>query len=186
MATIQPTGSQQSSQGSNPNTPLRGLDMDHFLTLMITELQNQDPLNPMENAEILQQISQIREIEATSRLQETLESVLLGQNLSNASSLLDKRITALTDAGEQVQGKVDRVSVADNKVKVSVGGTTGGAEQRERDSAGGLRCRVMKIAKPQADFQATWMASLQFRNRPTRNHETEHEQGGHTWVWHRH
>jgi flagellar basal-body rod modification protein FlgD len=123
MATISPTsGSQQGSQTQDANAPLRGLDMDHFLTLMITELQNQDPLNPMENAEILQQISQIREIEATSRLQETLEAVLLGQNLSNASSLLDKRVTALTDTGEQVQGTVDRVSVAENKVKVSIGG----------------------------------------------------------------
>jgi flagellar basal-body rod modification protein FlgD len=123
MATISPTGSsQQNSQAQSANTPLRGLNMDHFLTLMITELQNQDPLNPMDNAEILQQISQIREIEATSRLQETLESVLLGQNLSNASSLLDKRVTALTDTGEQVQGTVDRVSVANNKVNVSIGG----------------------------------------------------------------
>jgi flagellar basal-body rod modification protein FlgD len=122
MATITPISSQQSSQAGNPNAPLRGLDMDHFLTLMITELQNQDPLNPMDNAQILQQISQIREIEATTRLQETLESVLLGQNLSNASGLLNKRVTALTDGGDEVQGTVERVSVADNKVNLSVGG----------------------------------------------------------------
>jgi flagellar basal-body rod modification protein FlgD len=111
-----------SSQTPNPNASLRGLDMDHFLTLMITELQNQDPLNPMDSAQILEQISQIREIGATTELQETLESVLLGQNLANASGLINKRITALTEAGEQVQGTVERVSVAENKVALTVGG----------------------------------------------------------------
>src|SRR5688500_18630759 len=115
--------SSQSSQTSNPNTSLRGLDMVHFLTLMITELQNQDPLNPMDNAQILQQISQIREIGATTELQDTLEAVLLGQNLNSASGLLNKHVTALTDAGEQVQGTVERVSVANNKVALTVGGT---------------------------------------------------------------
>ena len=52
---------------------LRDLDLNEFLQLMITELQNQDPLDPMDNSEILQQITQIREISATDSLQETLE-----------------------------------------------------------------------------------------------------------------
>ena len=124
MATISPTGgSTPSSQSQDPNAPLRGLDMDHFLTLMITELQNQDPLNPMDNTQILEQISQIREIGATTELQDTLEAVLLGQNLNSASGLLNKQITALTDAGEKVEGTVERVSVAENKVQLTVGGT---------------------------------------------------------------
>jgi flagellar basal-body rod modification protein FlgD len=123
MATIAPTsGSQQSGQAQNPNGSLRGLDMDHFLTLMITELQNQDPLNPLDNAQILEQISQIREIGATTQLQETLDAVLLGQNLTNASSLIDKHVRGLTSAGEEVQGKVERISVAENKVELSVAG----------------------------------------------------------------
>jgi flagellar basal-body rod modification protein FlgD len=100
---------------------LRGLDLDHFLQLMITELQNQDPLNPLENHQILQQISQIREIEATGQLRETLDSVLLGQNLANASSLIDKQVTALDDNGKEVSGTVDRVSVAENTVRLHVG-----------------------------------------------------------------
>jgi flagellar basal-body rod modification protein FlgD len=120
MATITPTGN-SAAQAPGSNGGLRGLDMDHFLTLMITELQNQDPLNPMDNSQILQQISQIREIEATTTMQETLESVLLGQNLANASSLINKNVTALTDSGDQVHGKVDSVSVADNKVQLSIG-----------------------------------------------------------------
>ena len=103
------------------NNALRGLNLDTFLTLMITELQNQDPLNPLDNAEILSQISQIREIEATSDLQETLDAVLLGQNLSSATGMLKKRIDALDDQGSPVQGIVDRVTVAGGQIKLQVG-----------------------------------------------------------------
>jgi len=93
-------------------TDLRDLDMNHFLDLMITELQNQDPLNPVDNSQLLQQLSQIREISATNELTDTLESVLSGQQLSTASTLIGKKINALSDDDKNVQGVVDRVSVA--------------------------------------------------------------------------
>lgn len=90
---------------------LQDLDIDEFLKLMITELTNQDPLNPMDNAQLVEQIGQIRSISATSQLSDTLGSVLAGQNLSTASSMIGKRVTALTDQNENVTGLVDRVSV---------------------------------------------------------------------------
>jgi len=92
-------------------TDLRELDINHFLDLMITELQNQDPLNPVDNSELLQQLSQIRSISATNQLTDTLHSVLDGQQLTTASSLIGKKITALTDDNKNVEGVVDRVSV---------------------------------------------------------------------------
>lgn len=90
---------------------LQDLDIDEFLKLMITELTNQDPLNPMDNAQLVEQIGQIRSISATSQLSDTLGAVLSGQNLSTASSLIGKRVAALTDQLENVTGVVDRVSV---------------------------------------------------------------------------
>ena len=112
MSRIPTTAPVQSTTPSEagPND-LRDVDLDEFLQLMITELQNQDPLNPMDNSEILQQISQIREISATNKLSDTLEAVLLGQNMSTASSLIGKRIHALTDDAQDIEGVVDRVTV---------------------------------------------------------------------------
>ncbi|MFT5527489.1 MAG: flagellar basal-body rod modification protein FlgD [Pirellulaceae bacterium] len=100
---------QQTNQ-RGPND-LRDLELDNFLDLMIAELQNQDPLDPMDNNEILQQINTIREISATNELSDTLAAVLTGQNLSTASSLIGKSVDALTDAGENIKGVVDRVTV---------------------------------------------------------------------------
>lgn len=112
-------GNATSAAGSNQ--ALGDIDMSQFLNLMIAELQNQDPLNPMSNSEMMQQISQIRSIDSTTRLTDTLDAVLLGQNLANASSLIGKEVRALTDGGGYVTGAVDRVSIVGGEAKVHIG-----------------------------------------------------------------
>ena len=51
--------------GKNQPHDLKDLDIDQFLKLMVTELTNQDPLNPMDNTQLVQQIGEIRQISAT-------------------------------------------------------------------------------------------------------------------------
>ena len=126
MATDAIGGTSSTSGGKRPTNDdaLRGLDMSEFLNLMIAELQNQDPLNPMENAEILQQISQIREIGATAQLSETLTAVLNGQNIASASALIGKKVEGLTDDGKKITGVVDKVSIANGKPRLHIGTTS--------------------------------------------------------------
>ena len=101
------------------------LNSGDFLQLMIAELQSQDPLNPMDNSELVQQIGAIRELSATTKLTSTLDTVLMGQNISTASGLIGKKVDALDDQGNAVQGTVDRVTVTtdpkdENKREVRV------------------------------------------------------------------
>ena len=83
----------------------------NFLKMLTVQLQNQDPLNPMDNAQMLEQIGQIRQISATSQLTESLDAMFIGQNLATATNLIGKRVSALTDDGKNVEGLVDRVTV---------------------------------------------------------------------------
>ncbi len=123
MSRVSTFGLTEPPQANNSNSQaLRDVDIDQFLQLMITELQNQDPLNPLDNSELLAQISQIREISSTDQLSETLSAVTTGQNLSTASSLIGKRVQALTDDAQEINGVVDRVTV---------GGSTDDNGQRE-------------------------------------------------------
>jgi flagellar hook assembly protein FlgD len=94
------------------------LKMEDFLKLMIAELQNQDPLNPMENSELVGQISQMREISATDKMTQTLDSVLLGQNISSATNLIGAEIDAISDDNQRITGVVERVSVANGQPKL--------------------------------------------------------------------
>jgi len=115
------TGQTTGQKPPTSNDALRNLDIDHFLTLMITELQNQDPLNPMENNDILQQIGQMREIAASSQLADTLDAVLLGQSLNSATTMIGKHINALSDSGEAINGVVDKVSMTNGEPRLHVG-----------------------------------------------------------------
>ncbi len=136
MSSISNTGSTSGSSGSSSSTSttgndLRSLDLNDFMNLLITELQNQDPLNPMDNTQMVQQMATIREIGSTNQLTETLTAFSLTQQLTTASSLMGKNVDGMADDGKEISGKVERISVetnsedsSDRKIKVHVGGKT--------------------------------------------------------------
>lgn len=120
------TGSSSSTNGTSPTErdftdALGGLDLGDFFDLMIKELQNQDPLNPQDSDKMLQQFAQLREIGATDKLNESLDSMLLGQQLTNASTLVGKDIIGLSDDAKDVEGTVDRVTIEEGVAKLHIG-----------------------------------------------------------------
>src|SRR5438034_1043170 len=122
MTRIPSTISSAASSTKKPSTndALNNIDLSLFLKLMIAELQNQDPLNPLDNKEMLAQISQLRQVAATDKLSSTLDSVLLGQNIASATSLIGADIDGLSDDNEQVQGVVQRISIDKGVPKLHV------------------------------------------------------------------
>jgi flagellar basal-body rod modification protein FlgD len=129
-ATASFTAQQQVGQTGGSSDSYNDLDIDSFLKLLISELQNQDPLDPMDNSEMVQQIGQIREIGATDQLTRTLTTLSQSQELVTASSLIGQSVQGLADDASEVDGIVDRITVetsAQNdsrSVKVHVGGKT--------------------------------------------------------------
>jgi flagellar basal-body rod modification protein FlgD len=108
------------SQQFGEHNTLNDLDLDVFLKLLINEMQNQDPLNPMDNSEMLNQINQIREIGSTDKLTSTLDSVLLGQNITSSTNLIGKDVKAISDDNQPVSGTVTRVTIEDGKPKLQL------------------------------------------------------------------
>src|SRR6476620_11322325 len=101
------------SAASNKNVhDLKDLDINQFLQLMVSELTHQDPLNPLDNTQLVQQIGELRSIAASDQLTTTLQSLQTQQSLTTASSLIGKTVTALSNDGSNVTGAVDSVSVA--------------------------------------------------------------------------
>jgi flagellar basal-body rod modification protein FlgD len=114
-------GGSSTSSTTNPNAGLDNVDINQFLQMMITELHNQDPLNPMQNSEIMQELGQMQQITASNKLTSTLDGIALGQSLSNATTLIGKQIDGLDDDGNPVSGVVQKVSVLNNTPKLYVG-----------------------------------------------------------------
>lgn len=124
------TAQQSAGQSAVAGSGFNDLGINDFLKLMINELQNQDPLDPVSNSDMVQQIGLIREISATDQLTRTLSNLAGSQELVTASGLIGRTVQGLADDSSEVSGTVDRVTVdtetenGARSVKVHVGGKT--------------------------------------------------------------
>ena len=104
-------------------TGLAAVTSDDFMTLLITQLQYQDPTEPMSNDAILSQVSQMQSMQASIELTDTLEGLSDGQSLASASSMIGLSVTGRGEDGGLVEGVVDRALLREGKAIVSIDGT---------------------------------------------------------------
>ncbi len=69
---------------------------DRFMTLLVAQMQNQDPLNPMDNAQMTTQIAQINTVAGIEKLNTTVEGLATAFNTMR--DMLQARLPAATDA----------------------------------------------------------------------------------------
>ncbi len=115
----------QSSNSSSTQTATE--TSDRFLKLLVAQMKNQDPLSPMDNAQVTSQMAQINAVTGIEKLNTTVESLttqmLQSQTLQGAS-LVGKAVLVegnkLTlDANGKTSGSLDLSGAADS-VKVEV------------------------------------------------------------------
>ena len=76
------------------------MDADDFLQLLITQLSNQDPLDPTSSQELLQQISSIRDIELSTTLVDSLATLTGQQRYASAAGLIGNYVVARADSDD--------------------------------------------------------------------------------------
>ena len=95
------------------------LGKEEFLNLLVTQLQNQDPLNPQDDTQFISQLAQFSSLEQMTNMSSTLTN-------TSAYSLIGKQVlvSQKNDAGvvSEVSGTVDYVEMSSGKAKVSVNG----------------------------------------------------------------
>lgn len=80
---------------SAKNQDLMDSTQDRFLTLLVTQLRNQDPLNPMDNAQVTSQIAQLSTVNGIKQLNNTLLALSGQMDISQsmqAANLIGKNI----------------------------------------------------------------------------------------------
>ena len=90
------------------------LNQDQFLKLLVTQLSNQDPMNPVSDQDFSGQMAQFSSLEQMSSLNKTMQAFVAGQGLVQASALIGKQVAGKDPvSGEQIQGVVQSVSLKD-------------------------------------------------------------------------
>jgi flagellar basal-body rod modification protein FlgD len=109
-----------SSTGSTVGANKYNLKTEDFIKMMVTQLQNQDPMEPAKNQELLAQMSQIGQLQSSSSLQDTLKTVMLQSQLTNSGAMIGKSIKAMDADGNVVTGIVNSVKVVDGAVNLQL------------------------------------------------------------------
>lgn len=91
------------------------LGIEDFLTLMTTQLKNQDPMKPLEGTEFVAQLAQFGAVSGIQQMQgsiETLASSLRSNQALNGATMVGRDVLARADSfvltpGTEVKGEVD-------------------------------------------------------------------------------
>ncbi len=113
------------------------LGKNEFLKLLVTQMNNQDPLSPQENGEFIAQLAQFSTVEGIETLNTSMESLLNGYQSSQAlqaSSLVGRTVIvpadqAMVDTAEGIKGQLALPSFSDN-VFVNVTNSAGSVVTR--------------------------------------------------------
>jgi len=108
---------QSTAVSQDQNVFQDSLGGDEFLQLLVAQLQNQDPLSPMESQEFAAELAQFSSLEKLASIDDTLaESVstnlVLTQAINNtlASTLLGQEITAVGNGFAHTQGEDSNIT----------------------------------------------------------------------------
>ncbi|MGC9453827.1 MAG: flagellar hook assembly protein FlgD [Phycisphaerae bacterium] len=96
-----------------------------YLKLLITQLQNQNPLEPMDNNQMATQLTQLSQLEQVENISGMFQKVLGSMQLSQASSLIGQSVSFVPSGSKSaVTEWVQKVTVDDGQVMVHAGGHT--------------------------------------------------------------
>ncbi|MHB0877393.1 MAG: flagellar hook capping FlgD N-terminal domain-containing protein [Anaerolineae bacterium] len=99
------------------------LGQDAFLKLLLTQLEYQDPMNPMGDTEFIAQLAQFTSLSELQKLNATTTEMLTAQGLASAASLIGLNVSGLDDAGGAVSGVAEAALMKDSKIYVRIGGS---------------------------------------------------------------
>src|SRR3954453_3203193 len=94
MTNVTNTGSATSTTSATTATtnPKSILGKDDFLKLMMTQLQHQDPMSPMNDQDFMGQMAQFSSLEQASNMAQTLAQMSSASQVSQGVSLIDRTV----------------------------------------------------------------------------------------------
>lgn len=109
---------------ANPivTAPNASSDSQNFMQLMIEQLKNQDPLNPMDSSQFTQQLSSINSLQQLISINQLLAESAGGSQISQATNLIGSFVTGYDANGNQINGQVDHVEMISGAPALAING----------------------------------------------------------------
>lgn len=143
------TTANQANAASGSQTSTLG--QKEFLTLLVAQMQHQDPLNPTDSTEWTAQLAQYSQLEQSVNMNKTMELLVEGQQNS-------ERLSALSLIGKQalVEGTEFTLGTEPTEIGYRVSGTAVNIEMLIRDLSGRVVAAINPPATGHGNHFVTW------------------------------
>ncbi|MFO7956032.1 MAG: flagellar hook capping FlgD N-terminal domain-containing protein [Candidatus Brocadiia bacterium] len=103
-------------------------DSGFYMNLLLAQLQNQNPMEPMSNTEMMTQMAQLASLDGIRELNDSFQSMLQLHRLASGTGLIGRQVEYRSDS-EVRQGTVEAVSTRDDRIEITVDGEAVPLEQ---------------------------------------------------------
>src|SRR4051794_8575562 len=101
------------------------LGKDDFLKLFVAQLSHQDPMNPMNDQDMMGQMASFSQLEQITNMAAANESIAASMSSTSAVGLIGRTVTWVDKDKLSHTGTVEKVTVTDGKPSLTVAGTDG-------------------------------------------------------------
>lgn len=106
------------TQASTPTTETKAksktqVDYDSFLKLLVAQMKNQDPTNPMDSTQYVAQLASFSQVEQSVNMNAKLDNLLQSSALAQANSLIGRTVT---NSDGTLSGKVVSVKLGTSSI----------------------------------------------------------------------
>jgi flagellar basal-body rod modification protein FlgD len=105
----------------NPGAPTNALDSAQFMQILMAQLTHQNPLEPMDNAEMMSQFSQLNSLQELREIHVAMDKVSSSNQVVYLASLIGKIVKAHRPDGEIVEGVVEEVITEKDNPQLRIG-----------------------------------------------------------------
>lgn len=118
------TSSNYAAASSNATTGIGNVDSSQFMKILLAELTHQNPLEPMDNTQMMSQFSQLNSLQELRDIHTQMNDMSTSSQTSYMAALIGKTIKAVPESGETVTGVVSSAIIDGGKYQLKVGDTT--------------------------------------------------------------
>lgn len=120
----------------------KGVNQQDFIKLFVSELQYQDPMQPLDNSQFLLQLAQFEGIALTGQTNQGIQNLLTMSSSDQSVNLLNHAVDVTNNDGSTTSGKVTAVEFSSSGVALSVTSSTTGAVMT------GVRLAQIELVRP--------------------------------------
>lgn len=119
-ATSSTTSSSSSTSETKKSTDF---DSDDFMNLLLAQIKNQDPLEPMDNQQFMSQLTQLNSLNVLKSIDTNTKELIWDNQLGNAASFIGKEVEySVNDGASTSTGVVTAVTFEDGAVMLTIDG----------------------------------------------------------------